>query len=297
MTTTNLKIERIKKPSREFFDRYIATSRNPVIITGAIDNWQAYSLWTDDYLNAAVGKNIVPASISPTARFMGEPESGNAKLTKEMEFSEFMNLLKLNRNSQKAYYYLAQVSIPQFLPELMQDIELPVYCQNRLFHEDLINLWLGCGGNISPLHFDRADNILVQVRGSKRLVFFDPWQTSYLYPFPANCKIPHTSQVDIEQPDTARFPNFPKAKSWEIVLEAGEILFTPAFWWHQVYSLHDEQFPTISINFWCKPPLKAWLTPPGRHQAVQISKNLQDNAFKWRRKLSKKFKNKLKIVR
>lgn len=295
MTTTNLKIERIEKPSKDFFEQHIVTSRKPVIITGAIDNWKGYSLWTDDYLDAAVGENQVPASASTAARFMGEPECGNAKLTKEMTFSEFMNLLKLNRNSQEAYYYLAQVSIPRFLPELLQDIELPIYCENRLAHESLINLWLGSGGNISPLHFDRGDNILVQVRGSKKFVFFDPWQTPYLYPFPADCQIPHTSQVDIDRPDLTRFPKFPKAKSCECVLEAGEILFIPAFWWHQVYSLDDNKFPTISVNFWCKVPLLQWLTPPGRRYAVQLPGFVRNEASRWRRKVTKKIKTKLQL--
>lgn len=109
------------------------------------------------------------------------------------------------------------------------------------------------------------DNLFTQVSNHKRFLLFDPQQTSSLYPFPATSKIPHMSQINIEKPDLDKFPNFQKAKYFECIVKPGEILFIPAFWWHQVYSLvNSNQELNISVIFWSKPPISQFLTPPGR---------------------------------
>ncbi len=77
MKTTDLKIERIEKPTSEFLQQYISTSRKPVIITGAMSNWKACSLWTDDYLDAAVGNTKVAIRVSQNPAFRGDPEGWN----------------------------------------------------------------------------------------------------------------------------------------------------------------------------------------------------------------------------
>lgn len=280
MKTTDLKIERIEKPTVKFFQKYIATSRQPVIITGATSNWQACSSWTDVYLNDVIGNIKVKICTSQNSVFVGDPEDGYAKSFKIMRFSDFISLLRLNRYSKDTYYYLAQASIPQLSPKLLQDIKFPVYCKNKLWHDDSSQLWLGSSGNISSLHYDMADNILVQVKGSKRFVFFAPKQTNFLYPFPVNCQISHFSQVDIDRPDLKQFPNFSNARAVECVLKAGEMIFIPAFWWHQVYSLDDAQFPTISVNFWYKAPPMQLLTPSGRRY---VTMRLWRKVLSWRR--------------
>lgn len=298
MTTTILKIERIENPTKEFFQKQIYTARKPVIITGAINHWKAYSIWTEDYLNTLIGNTDVFVCASKNQFFLGNPEHGFKKLLEQMKFSDFIDLLRQNKNSTDVYYYLVRASIPQFFPELLGDIELPIYCEDKSLTNGLINLWLGCSGNISQLHYDLDDNFLVQVRGRKRVVLLDPWQTPYLYPFPANSNNLHSfSQiVNIDKPDLNKFPQCQKARYCEVFLEAGEMLFIPAFWWHQVYTIEAPQFPTISVNFWFKPPLMSWLTTPsGQRSTVRIPKILQNKSLNWRRKMTRKLKTTLKL--
>ena len=274
----SLKIERIEKPTLEFFQKYISDFRKPVIITGAINNWKALSLWNADYLNTALGDKKVNVAVSKTKTFQGTIEDGFAKIDEPMKFSEFINLLELNRNSIDIYYYLQQSSIPILFPELVKDIDYPIYCDNKLINNNIVNIWLGSGGNISPLHYDQYDNLLAQVRGRKRIVLFEPKQTAFLYPFPVDSKIYHLSQIDIDRPNLKQFPDFIKSRSCECTLEPGEILFIPTFWWHQVYTLDDEKFPTISVNFWYKPPLLLWFaTSSGRRE---LKANLRNKSLK-----------------
>ena len=42
------------------------------------------------------------------------------------------------------------------------------------------------------------------------------------------------SQVNCDNPDLVKYPNFAKALCQYCILEPGEMLFIPAFFWHQV---------------------------------------------------------------
>lgn len=64
----------------------------------------------------------------------------------------------------------------------------------------------------------------------------------YLYPNPN----PVSPQVEVENPDLARFPEFAKAPYLECVLQPGDVLFIPVRHWHYVRSLEL----SFSVSFW-----------------------------------------------
>lgn len=270
-------IERIEQPTQEVFQRNFLSKRKPVIITGAMKSWNALSLWTADYLNTVVGNTQVDISVSQNSLFTGNQENGFAKLRQKMNFIEFINLLQKDKSTDN-YYYLQQQSITANFPQLFSDIELPEYFDKKRLIDPTI--WIGSEGNISPLHYDAMDNLFAQVSGRKRFLLFNPQQTSLLYPFPADSKIPHMSQINIDKLDFDKFPNFSKAKYFDCVIEAGEILFIPVFWWHQVYSLENSNNKlNISVNFWSQPPISQFFTRPGRRMVAQIPAMMK-RAFK-----------------
>lgn len=59
------------------------------------------------------------------------------------------------------------------------------------------------------------------------------------------------SPVDILDPDYERFPLFRGAKRLQCVLRPGDVLFMPAFWWHEVQSYPDpSQKRNLAVNYW-----------------------------------------------
>ncbi len=59
------------------------------------------------------------------------------------------------------------------------------------------------------------------------------------------------SPVDILKPNLERFPKFVKTKRMECTIGPGDVLFMPAFWWHEVQSIPDpEQHRNLAVNFW-----------------------------------------------
>lgn len=110
-------------------------------------------------------------------------------------------------------------------------------------------LWIGSGGTASALHYDAVNNLYAQVYGVKEVTLFSPQDSRYLYPQPTDSRAFYYSSVDVGCPDLTRFPLYSKAKPATIVLEPGQMLFLPAFWWHYVKAVST----SISTNLWYAP--------------------------------------------
>ena len=107
--------------------------------------------------------------------------------------------------------------------------------------------WLGPAGTVTPLHADYDDNIFVQVWGRKRIFLAPPHHDEFLYTREANALL-FGSPFDPEAPDYARFPLARRAALLECVVEAGDLLYVPAGWYHQVRSLTF----SLSSNRWSR---------------------------------------------
>ncbi|QDL09655.1 cupin-like domain-containing protein [Brasilonema octagenarum UFV-E1] len=258
-------IERIHKPSLENFKHTVLSYKYPVIFTGIVAEWKAFSLWSLDYLNSVLGEKKINARVSDHQIFTYDSEAGIYP-SKKMKFTDFTDWI-VNKKKDNQYYYIQQYPIHTTFPELFPDITIPDLIDKNLsidtarwlgitekeisdYIDKYLSLstifWMSTNGNITHLHHDPVESVLCQVRGRKRILLFEPKQSSFLYPFPKNSKVPFMSQLNIDQPDIDKFPQFRNAKYIECILEPGEILFFPSFWWHQVYSLDELN---ISVSF------------------------------------------------
>eukprot|EP00239_Pterosperma_sp_CCMP1384_P011295 CAMPEP_0197863404 /NCGR_PEP_ID=MMETSP1438-20131217/40836_1 /TAXON_ID=1461541 /ORGANISM="Pterosperma sp., Strain CCMP1384" /LENGTH=729 /DNA_ID=CAMNT_0043481283 /DNA_START=377 /DNA_END=2562 /DNA_ORIENTATION=- len=92
-------------------------------------------------------------------------------------------------------------------------------------------MWMSQGGAVSPLHYDTSASFLIQIRGSKRLLFYPPSATPGLYPYPDEHPLRRRSKVDIEAPDLTQFPLFKDVPDpLEVVLNPGDVLYFPPYW-------------------------------------------------------------------
>jgi len=165
------------------------------------------------------------------------------------EYLRFDDLFKRmygepDSDSPKIVYYLQQKTIDETFPELVEDVEYVNFIEAKTIRNT--NLWLSQRGSRIPLHFDTFDNLLAQVRGTKRVKLLTPQQTAYLYPGVDGAEF--ASKVDPERPDLSNYPLFRMAKLHsECLLHAGDILYIPAYWWHYVTTESDV---SLSLNFW-----------------------------------------------
>lgn len=86
------------------------------------------------------------------------------------------------------------------------------------------------------------DNLLVQVVGRKRVVLFSPRDATNLYLVGDKSPV-----LDIDTPNLDTYPKFACVRKYECYLEAGDVLFIPALWFHNVVALEFG----IAVNiFW-----------------------------------------------
>ncbi|NXV63238.1 KDM8 protein, partial [Molothrus ater] len=230
-------IPHLRCPSLEHFrDNYLVPQR-PVVLEGVMDHWPCMKKWSVDYFCQVAGCRTVPVELG--ARYTDEEWSQQL-----MTVSDFISQYIMDENN---VGYLAQHQLFDQIPELKEDISIPDYCCLGEGEEDdiTINAWFGPGGTVSPLHQDPQQNFLAQVFGRKYIRLYSPQDSENLYPHESQI-LHNTSQVDVEDPDLVKFPNFTKAAFQSCILMPGQILFIPVKYWHYVRSLEL----SFSVSFW-----------------------------------------------
>jgi len=132
------------------------------------------------------------------------------------------------------------------MSELRRDCPLPPALSGRGLSST--NLWMCCRGSRSSLHHDPHDNLLCVAVGTKAVTLFHPRLTACLYPRPAYDESANHSLIEFASPDEKRHPHFRRALALaqHATLTAGDALYIPTGWWHQV----DSSSVTIAVNFW-----------------------------------------------
>jgi ribosomal protein L16 Arg81 hydroxylase len=144
------------------------------------------------------------------------------------------------------------------LPELMNDFVVPEYCRDAPWFR--ARFWLSAARTGSGLHRDPPDNLYAQIWGRKRFVLIAPDETPNLYPHSILSGLPDFSRADVERPDYERFPRLRRVKTMVVEVAAGEVLYLPRYWWHQVTSLER----SASVNLWWAEGVRAALARAGQ---------------------------------
>eukprot|EP00980_Cylindrotheca_fusiformis_P006816 scaffold1426_cov83-Cylindrotheca_fusiformis.AAC.18 len=101
-----------------------------------------------------------------------------------------------------------------------------------------IHCRFGMTGVTAENHFDGSRNSIVVLGGSRRYILSHPDQCPNLYLYPKGHPSARHSKVDWNAPnDLEQYPNFGKAMSNEVILQAGDVLYLPQAWFHFIVSL------------------------------------------------------------
>lgn len=129
--------------------------------------------------------------------------------------------------------------------QLMEQIKYPPYFDPSLFIPPRI--WIGPKGTLTPLHRDDTDNLFAQVWGQKTFTLAAPHHREALGTW-STAPQGGLDGCDFnpDAPDYQRFPLARDVTFLRVTLEAGDLLFLPEGWFHQVESVST----SLSVNFW-----------------------------------------------
>jgi lysine-specific demethylase 8 len=109
--------------------------------------------------------------------------------------------------------------------------------------------WFSGRGARTWLHYDNngCHNLNAQLTGAKEVTLFSPDELPRMRPFPVGGDNPAVNccSVDVERPG-----ELGGATAWTARLEAGDLLFIPAWWFHTVRHLGSFN---SNLNVWWKP--------------------------------------------
>eukprot|EP00124_Ichthyophonus_hoferi_P003429 Ihof_evm2s296 gene=Ihof_evmTU2s296 len=256
-------IKRISKPTPLQFYRDYVSKNVPVIITGGIDHWPAFSKWTDEYLTDTMKDKIMPIAVTPNGRAdavtdMNGKEYFMLPEDRDMTMGEFLKLLHNQQVDETSLVYYLQQQNNNFrvrFEELKDDVDPDISWATEAFGKDpdAVNLWIGSDASVSSMHKDPYENLYGVVAGEKIFTLIPPTDLHCLHmtkypvarykqqadtgvfdvlPEDPAFEIPWVP-VDPQCPDIKQYPNFRDAHVLTAVVKKGELLYLPALWFHQ----------------------------------------------------------------
>lgn len=213
--------------AKDFFERN-ALPGEPLLLKGAAKKMHAYSRWTDDYLREKFGDEGIDVE---------EGKKENRSLaTFHFKLQDFI------RRYKDEDIYMVESLPPKMREEyaLLRSLNCGGYT-NVL--QDAI-VWFSSGGTKSVLHFDSVDNINCLFDGTKELVLINKshYDKAHIDRLDGGF-----SSVDVDSVDMYNFPGLQTIPYYKVFMDAGDCLFIPAKWPHQVRSYGSRN---LAVNIW-----------------------------------------------
>lgn len=246
---------KLRDLSRSVFDRLHRRPGRPAVIEDALPGAND---WDMNRLQSGLGTQHFPARRYGSERLSAPRAEWQSYCDfVDVTLAQYRTLMSSGK-AQIEGIYLAQLSLGRTkLGRELANAMHPLVATCGLSPLSDLNLWLGPPGHTEPLHYDPMDGTLVQIRGRKTITLYPPAQSANLYPFPLTGKIrPWFSQVDAIGDRETRFPRFGEARrnSLDATINAGDALFIPAGWWHEVTGESDDIVCSLN-RFWKVRPL------------------------------------------
>ena len=247
-------IERIDISTLERFWPEIYQRNMPLVVTDGMSDWSAMKNWTPDYFACLLEGMEYPLRATDDE---GEYTFVN-HVKHTIIVSDYIRALysvPLD-GARRPYFGNIPIQKPDIAPwfaSITDDFAFPDVMSDRIGNE--VRLWIGGEGQKSTIHNDSNHGFNAQVYGRKLFRLYSPEQ----HPCLSAVRISDdtwVSPVDWEHPDFSTYPAFASARGMEVILEPGEMLYIPAFWWHAARA----ESVAINVNIWVfTPDIGKWV--------------------------------------
>lgn len=223
--------------------------KKPVLLKGAAKNWPASEKWSFDSFKKQFANDDVYIANEIFER-NSDGVFYNINLL-PYKMGKFVD--EVNAGSD---VYLKFLPTFKQHPELLEDLglkEMYEWSHNTAKKYNVTHeFYMGGKYSITHLHTERSDIFHACLVGTKRWRLYGPENSIYLYPVPARTLF-IASEVNFLEQDFKTHPWFRYANGFEVIMEAGDVLYFPAYYWHAVENLS----PVISANYLWYVPWRA----------------------------------------
>jgi len=273
-------VPRVSSLTREEFVARFEEPEQPVVIAGGAAHFRAVRSWSAAYLKERWGGLVLDYKLS---RSHQHPDFHAASL-REMFARErgtlgsLIDAVTTGPPEERARRLFTgderfllqrrdgQTRVDPELAPLLEDVETPALVPPAQLYT--IWAWFSGRGVRTWLHYDNngCHNLNAQITGAKTCALYGPNELARLAPFPLGGPNPahNCSEIDVEARELP--PSFAALEAHEARIEAGDLLFIPAYWFHTFR--HDGELNS-NVNFWWKPERP-------RHTAVSARQALLD---------------------
>ncbi|WP_248803847.1 cupin-like domain-containing protein [Pseudomonas sp. MWU13-2100] len=239
--------------SREEFTRRYVNHNRPCLVKNAVRHWPAFEKWQRlDYFKAHSRNNPVVVRSKIVSEVIGwsNPEV-KAALTeyagtvyREVPFHQFLD--ELGHGSDPLVADSCRFSAGSAIEQMKDDVGglpfMPQLSKSRHYPPHRSFLYRN---SYTDWHFHVVDEtFMAQVVGAKEVLLLPPDENSWRALRPVVEEAGYLYDID-----TRRFPGTRGLQALRTVVEPGDALYIPVYWWHAVQSMDDAFGATVAATF------------------------------------------------
>ncbi len=267
--------------SPEEFQREFLNCSRPVVMKGLAKGFPAIGRWSPEFFRDHYGDFRIEA-VDGQGWAVEDDEHGTADVSvRQMTLAD--QVTSMLSGGSDYVSFLTELFTRN--PELALDVDVPRLGEfvrpRRWTPSPIFKFFMGAGGTSTQWHCAELQNLFVQIHGTKEWWMCSPDYTPCLDPRVVSLSQQYChGMVDFRKPDLNRYPLYEFAPQRRVLLEPGDVLYVPPFWWHCVYN------PEVSIGlavWWINllPAMRShftlfWLTVMSpQHLVRQIKERIQ----------------------
>lgn len=242
-------IDTVEQISIEDFKKNYIEKERPLIIKGGAKDWGAVKEWSLDYFKERYGEEDI--------LFI---DFENQHTYERLKLKDIIDGIRDRIGKYYRFYPLLQRH-----PEHIEDFDhqwLRTF-RHKINWSENFNVFIGGEGSKTPPHHSFSNNIFIQVYGEKEWVIYPTYYSIVFDPDPAKNMYRGITErngkhFDPFNPDFEKHPLFKYIDGYRVVLEPGDILYNPAYWWHTILNHSD----SIGVGYRWLPPIHCYKKHP-----------------------------------
>ena len=229
----------------------------PFKLYGVPDILKVANKWNDKYLIDKMKSEHAHVEESKTNHFMywnGQRDKGLVEFTPptnliSMKFGDWLGTARKAdkeklENDTTHYYFMTGTSANDNLRSYISQ-DLPIFStrKNNFFVTNTaankgIQCRFGMRGIIAEAHYDSGRNMVAMIKGAKRYILNPPRMCKMLGII-SDMKHPsyRHSVIDWSDIEQAKSKGFDKVDAIDTIVQTGEVLYIPSYWFHYIVSL------------------------------------------------------------